>query len=489
MASSKFYFLTIFDSMLYTCITLSLILFPSLLLFNADSTVVAYNLASHMKVCNDRKVAERWSNEPFHVLSINSGPGPAVQLPDAPPELADSKGRVDTPACRRLAYALNLGPELFADLISRVITVSTRINEDRPDKMSILREEDVEKLAESASVGSSHLPFNKKHGAQHASIVGNMDSFGLFSHPKDTTFIEFGAGKGYLTNALAELIPEANSLVMMDNQKFKLLADRRLREKKMQRIRCDIANFEPCGIAGFHKMPYWVAHGKHLCGAATDLTLRCCHMYSQGREQQSGGEDRQGGSIADGSSHEKIKSASIFLGLGIATCCHHRCSWQHYVAQDIILELGFSPEEFEVISYMTAWALCGHGASNSKTSRDRKSGKVENGVNHDNDSSEEIEMENLEEDEEISEKAEVDQGEEEHGVAGGDWRLHHTYSREERQVIGKQCKRLIDYGRVEWLRRNGFDAQEVLYCYPESSGENRLVLAKPNSPVPPPTSS
>ena len=43
-------------------------------------------------------------------------------------------------------------------------------------------------------------------------------------------------------------------------------------------------------------------------------------------------------------------------GLAIATCCHHRCSWQHYVGKPTFQQLGFSPEDFEVMSWMTG--LC-----------------------------------------------------------------------------------------------------------------------------------
>lgn len=440
------------------------------------STVPAYLLASHLKICNDKKIADQWSSEPYHVPSINAGPEPALILPDAPPELADFKGRVDTPACRRLAYAVNLGPDALKNLISRLNSVSKRIKELSPNKYSILREEDVEKLAARASTGSSHMPFNVKHGAQHASILGNMDKFGLFSHPKDTMFIEFGAGKGYLTNALAKLIPEADKLIMMDNQKFKLLADRRLRNKKMQRLRCDIANFEPCGVDGFEQVPFWVAHGKHLCGAATDLTLRCCYRYLERRRERGGGgggtTTGDAGSSAD--TVQVVDHKSTFLGLGVATCCHHRCSWQHYIAQDVILELGFSPEEFEIFSYFTSWALCGHfGTSNSSTRKSNKNGKDANDSGRDNGHATCVGVSEAKEEEESIE------GGVEERINGGGWRLHHSFPREERQLIGKQCKRLIDYGRVEWLRRNGFDAIEVLYCDPESSGENRLVLARP----------
>jgi tRNA:m4X modification enzyme len=426
--------------------------------------------------------------------------------------LADSKGRVDTPACRRQAFAVNLGPVALNNLISRLDTVSKHINEHSPDTFSILGEEELEKLAATASSGESHLPFNNKHGAQHASLIGNMSTFGLFKHPKDTMFIEFGAGKGYLTNALAALVSGADHLVMMDNQKFKLLADRGLRDKKMQRVRCDIANFEPSGLVGFEKSLYSVAFGKHLCGAATDLTLRCClrsllkekeKMNMKDKEDKeetvtgrgsSTSEEEDRNSLEEELQVQPASTLNSLLGLGVATCCHHRCTWQHYVAQDVILELGFTPEEFEMISHFTSWALCGHGASNSKISRERKSGTegttegvsnsagnggggaaaAADGNGNGNGVKDKDEVA-MNEEEEINEEENLN----EQGNGGG-WRLHHSFSREQRQLIGRQCKRLIDYGRVEWLRRNGFEAIEVLYCDPESSGENRLVLAKPN---------
>ncbi len=50
--------------------------------------------------------------------------------------------------------------------------------------------------------------------------------------------------------------------------------------------------------------------------------------------------------------------------------------------------------------------------------------------------------------------------------------------RERRQVIGAQCKRLIDAGRCQYLRDNGFpSAEAVQYVDGAVSGENWLLLA------------
>lgn len=41
------------------------------------------------------------------------------------------------------------------------------------------------------------------------------------------------------------------------------------------------------------------------------------------------------------------------LGCAVATCCHHRCTWEHYVGKPFFSSLGFLAAEFELISWMT----------------------------------------------------------------------------------------------------------------------------------------
>ncbi len=59
----------------------------------------------------------------------------------------------------------------------------------------------------------------------------------------------------------------------------------------------------------------WCLMGKHLCGAATDFSLRaaarCCRQQQQ-RRAAAAGPGAAAGSPA-------------FKGLAISTCCHHRC--------------------------------------------------------------------------------------------------------------------------------------------------------------------
>ena len=50
---------------------------------------------------------------------------------------------------------------------------------------------------------------------------------------------------------------------------------------------------------------------------------------------------------------EVEESSGGLRGLAVATCCHHRCQWEDYVGVKSFQDLGFTPEEFEVVSWMT----------------------------------------------------------------------------------------------------------------------------------------
>ncbi|KAA6427896.1 MAG: tRNA guanosine-2 -O-methyltransferase TRM13 protein [Trebouxia sp. A1-2] len=256
-------------------------------------------------------------------------------------------------------------------------------------------------------------------------------------------YIEFGAGKGYLSSMLADA-SAARHFVLLDMRSFRMKADRqkpqqlslrKLENLHLQRLRVDIKDFQPTEVPGLNNgLTPWIATGKHLCGAATDFTLRCCASSMQAKatlQQQhpavsnqsaetcpAGAQDpealaagtsqhQQGthdscphllskhklqpidrqskaadasaschfseaqsvlasSSTADQSSENNIqntcssqpcgplsgsnlewKQAVGVQGLAVATCCHHRCSWQHYVGKPLFKQLGFSPDEFE----------------------------------------------------------------------------------------------------------------------------------------------
>ena len=48
----------------------------------------------------------------------------------------------------------------------------------------------------------------------------------------------------------------------------------------LHRAKVDIKDFDPRGLP-ILQQGFWAAAGKHLCGAATDFTLRCCSNAMQ----------------------------------------------------------------------------------------------------------------------------------------------------------------------------------------------------------------
>lgn len=66
---------------------------------------------------------------------------------------------------------------------------------------------------------------------------------------------------------------------------------RELEDLHLQRLRVDIKDFQPAEVEGLSKnWKPWVAAGKHLCGAATNCTLRWCAssmQHSRSYRQQS----------------------------------------------------------------------------------------------------------------------------------------------------------------------------------------------------------
>jgi tRNA:m4X modification enzyme len=390
-----------------------------------NHTIAASKLSRHLRTCTDALKVPSAASGDWFLPDVNAGAGPDAALPAADPGF-DPRGRGDTPAARRVAHATSLGPEGLSDLIRRVQeavvelragAANEHVTEAEPPRSSpVDRPQD------------HSIPFSSKHGRQQASILGHMRRRGLVEDSADATFIELGAGKGYLALALAEAVP-LGVLVLVDCRSFRLKADRSMRHlAALHRLRCDIKDFAAGRAPGVAGGACWVAFGKHLCGAATDFSLRCC-------------------------TRETAEHGGSLRGLALATCCHHRCCWRHFVAQEEFLELGFLPEEFELVSWMSGWALCGHEAPPGQ------------GIEGNGDCSDEGEAGSR-------------------GIRTGEerqvedtWRPHHLLPRGQRIMVGQDCKRLIDALRLLWLQRQGLDAETVLYVPPEVSGENKMLLA------------
>lgn len=273
-----------------------------------------------------------------------------------------------------------------------------------------------------------------RHTLQQASIVGHMKHRGMVTEGSTYTYVEMGAGRGKLGAALGKTYPDCvEQIIMVERANTRHLADKDIRslDKCMHRARVDIRDLWLDGLPIASNSDV-VLMGKHVCGVATDMSLRSL----------------------------KASSSTDFnlKGVAIAMCCHHACNWQDYVGQKFLLKCGFSSADFRLLSRITGWQPSVQGLSeNSRATLDaRVARKVEAGVNDD------------------ATKAAVI-SEEDNKIRNGP-----VLSPERRMQIGRMAKRVLDAGRLEYLQESlGWEAELVYYCDPSISPENCLIIGRP----------
>ncbi|MEJ1270900.1 tRNA methyltransferase 13 [Cricetulus griseus] len=211
-----------------------------------------------------------------------------------------------------------------------------------------------------------------------------------------------------------------------------------------------------------------VGIGKHLCGVATDLALRCLvETYAASFEE------RNEEPLAKRVKNDKTEKESNILfkegneknipemwtpvaGIVIALCCHHRCDWRHYVGKEYFKALGLGAVDFYYFQRMSSWATCGMRRTSLEASDITT--KRKDDQNSDND--------------------EHDDGGDRltdgstDGVPG-------ILTAEEKKNIGHLCKLLIDQGRLQYLQQKGFSPALQYYTDPSVSLENVLLTAVP----------
>ncbi|KPP79253.1 tRNA:m(4)X modification enzyme TRM13-like [Scleropages formosus] len=291
-----------------------------------------------------------------------------------------------------------------------------------------------------------------------ASLLGNMNTLGLLG--ADRCFIEFGAGKGKLSHWMHVAMQECHNvhflLVERSSTRFKVDGKHRSADSIFERLQVDIQHLSLRRVPFLRekKLPI-VGVGKHLCGAATDLALRCL-LESSGKETSEGPDqppkkrarqDCEAEAPPTALGTADVEWEPVVSGLAVALCCHHRCEWRHYVGKEFFQERGLGAVEFAAYQRMSSWATCGlRRANNSKGHYPEE---------------------------------ETEECEKEEAIVPNS--LEEGVSAEEREHVGRLCKVLIDYGRVHFLRRHGFTSHLHHYTSRDVSLENVLLTAVPTT--------
>lgn len=288
-------------------------------------SVFTDRLKQHLKVCNAREQAQ-----PVFILKdINAG------------SEDENEAEEENETTRRTKKKLSdLDMHYLSGLVDKVrlFYASIKPEFEPREEINYDAHEDLEKDLTNPTFGPETL----KHLKQTSALIGSMQRLDLLQ-PR-SCFIEFGAGKGqvsyYLANSLQDTLDTAVLLIDRASMRFKM--DNKCQDRStIHRVRADIADLDLSAVPEVKGKERIVGISKHLCGAATDLAIRC---MTGAREKQ---RDQQ-------------------QALVIAVCCHHRCSWRSFAGKKEFRKHDLTSQDFLYIIKMVSWAVCGAGMSRER---------------------------------------------------------------------------------------------------------------------------
>ncbi|XP_060553162.1 tRNA:m(4)X modification enzyme TRM13 homolog [Ruditapes philippinarum] len=460
--------------------------------YDSKHTCYADKLNHHMKKCPSKPK----QMPAYYSAGINSGDDAGETVPDP-----------------KVIYFLTFFSYLYEDF-ETVLTVPieelqsfiVKVNKLYDEHVGVLEEEILTHEClrdelENHSYGNAAL----RHRKQQASLIGQMEKLGLLTEGK--CFLEMGAGKGQLSHWLHGAVEKYKDIgfVLIDRSHVRNKMDNLHKEEMiMERIKIDIEHLRLGKVPSIESHDRGVvAFGKHLCGPATDLALRCA------TETLSIEGDN---SIENIQQRKRLKSDHRKLGGAvIALCCHHRCVWKPYVGKQFFKQCGLSARDFQIMSSMSSWATCAWKGWSHEKKVGGKSCEATDGL-IDNDNKETVKLNeeskstkaDLDYSDEISSRRATDldsssntlevkvssssesqkvdlddDDEDEHSQEESTTNtgISTKLSQEEREVIGRKCKRLIDLGRVHFLQEHGLKSSLKVYIEEFFTPENVVLVA------------
>ena len=194
----------------------------------------------------------------------------------------------------------------------------------------------------------------QKHPIQQSSLIGNMKDVGLLG--PENLYLEFGCGKAELSRfinvcVLHDLLPDTTvsstyGFGLIDRGVNRMKNDARIRQDcseranpvspVIKRTRIDIKDINLDKFIEDINPSDVVGVSKHLCGAATDLTLKLIINSNL--------------------------TSSVFKGMLIAMCCRHVCDYDQLLpeSKQYLSKHGFqTPADFALLKRIVSWAVCG----------------------------------------------------------------------------------------------------------------------------------
>lgn len=277
---------------------------------DASHTVWKHKLKSHVRKCNVKRADN--VNSFWFKLDVNSG---STDLKPVDP--VDWQGQCKA-FISRLAESFNL--HFTGSIPLRKIEYKDGL-EERFKEVS-----------------------NQKHILQQSCLIGQLSENSLLS--KDLCYVEFGCGRAEFSRYLSRC-QDSSSFLLIDRSLPRMKMDKKIHEDfrfagnppRVERIKIDIKDLVlDSAMEELHLNEKVVAISKHLCGVATDITLRCL-LNSR---------------------------VDNFAGCVIALCCRHCCSHKDLLegSKDFLRDkFGIGEMEFDFfLRKLCSWATCGRPA-------------------------------------------------------------------------------------------------------------------------------
>eukprot|EP00118_Oscarella_pearsei_P005451 m.25102 g.25102 ORF g.25102 m.25102 type:complete len:393 (+) comp28737_c0_seq2:18-1196(+) len=339
--------------------------------YDPKHSVYATQLEKHKKVCNSRPKPKPLC----YVESVNAGIKDYI------------------PSEEEKFLLRNFPSERIRLLIEKIKAI-----EIDPIKTAVLSHPSMEEEIKNAK----ECPNARKHLEQQSSLIAHLDSFNLL-HPAGL-FVEFGAGKGKLSHWVERALKNSSQsrflLIDRQNCRNKMDVYHRSGGPEFHRVLMDIEHLCLGRVEAFRATHAPVIGlAKHLCGSATDLALRCLTT-----------------TLGDNS-----KPGSFQLrGLGVALCCHHKCTWPEYVGREAFIDWGLDAVDFHAMTLLSSWATCA--------------------------------------------RPETDSPDKERSV--------------NTKALGRKCKDLLNVGRQEYLKKCGMTAKLVHFVEEGVTLENTALVGR-----------
>lgn len=395
---------------------------------DSNHTVWADQIKKHLKKCNKTKLSHLNDDKPFYEPGYNGEDG-----------LLSSSVKIDFTANHHI-QSIELLYKIFEGESMDELPLRQLNNELMSRKRF------------------PQLPSNIKHAVQQSSLIENLVAVGAFERPKSLNFIEFGCGRAEFSRyislyVLTQLInfsaehseSNSNEFVLIDRATNRMKFDKKIKDDFLEiksqsasntikspsinRLKIDIRDLKLDAI--LKSTPeddrQYVSISKHLCGVATDLTLRCISNSS----------------ILHGDNNNKCDPK--LKAICIAMCCRHVCDYGDYVNRGYIMSLleKYRANDsiltyetfFRVLTKLCSWATCG-----------MKPGTA------------------------ITDTVNV--------VESFKGAEPYTITIKEREKIGLMARRIIDEGRLAYVKEKftGFNAELIKYVESNVSLENVAML-------------